>query len=182
MSNLVEESYKVPPLKRSDIRELAKFVRTTLDCQEPELDIIELLEDKLQIALPGFYLMAGDEDSFDPNEFAKTYVASKRIILRNDVYLGACDGEPFHRFTCAHELGHLLLHKEPALKRAQLRSQLKPYECSEWQADCFAGELLVCADMATDCSSPNDIAKKFNVSMKAAKYQYRILRKDGYVS
>lgn len=56
----------------------------------------------------------------------------------------AIDGNSHHRFTIAHEVGHVILHKEQLLSRQYTlhRTMIKAYEDSEWQADTAAGCLL----------------------------------------
>lgn len=63
------------------------------------------------------------------------------IILREDVYEGAHEGNGRDRMTVAHEIGHLLMHKNIAFARAE-RVEIRAFESSEWQAKCFSGELL----------------------------------------
>lgn len=49
---------------------------------------------------------------------------------------------------------------------------------SEWQADAFAGELLVCWKYVTWDDSPASIARKFNVSASAARTMYNVFKED----
>ena len=47
-------------------------------------------------------------------------------------------------FTCAHELGHHILeHGEQYDELVGIRTQIRPFDPKEFQADCFAGSLLM---------------------------------------
>lgn len=77
------------------------------------------------------------------------------IRLRSDVWNGAKDGNPRFRFTVAHEVGHVVLHRSDLAKsrgcafRDVLTATEKlppevPIFCSpEWQANAWAGAFLM---------------------------------------
>ena len=52
--------------------------------------------------------------------------------------------------------------------------KVKTYSDPEWQAKCFAGELLVPAHLMKGCSA-EEIVEECGVSYDAAKIQYRKL-------
>jgi predicted metalloprotease len=72
-----------------------------------------------------------------------------KIVLREDVYNGAAKGVGMHRFTVAHEIGHYFLHKNGSvvLARIDTKEKIPAFKDPEWQADCFAGELLMPANL-----------------------------------
>lgn len=85
------------------------------------------------------------------------------------------------RSTLVHEVGHAALHpeevrmgkhrpEEMVLRRA-LRSNLRPYEDSEWQAHTFAGAILIPRPSLRAClpCSHADLAERFGVSAAFAR-------------
>lgn len=65
------------------------------------------------------------------------------ILLRESVYNGACDGNGRDRFTVAHELGHGAMHTEQIGLARPVDKSTKIYCNAEWQANEFAGRLLL---------------------------------------
>lgn len=110
-----------------------------------------------------------------------TYPDKGRILIREDVYKQAYLGKERDRMTLAHELGHLILHPGLGLARMSPKANIKPYASSEWQANAFAGELLVSADHIEGWESEYEIAEKFGVSFEAAKIQRDVFIKDGII-
>lgn len=83
------------------------------------------------------------------------------------------NGDGFGRMTMAHELGHMLSFKLFGIKLYRKTSfGNKIYEDPEWQAKCFAGELLMDYEMTTGMTI-NDISKKCGVSFDAAEYRVK---------
>ena len=118
---------------------------------------------------------------------AVTNPKRKVTFLRPDVYDGLLDGDNRARFTTCHELGHLLLHSNvdsdftaSSQVRFFRKEELPPYRDPEWQADNFAGALLMPLPaldvyIAQYGSELNDLARKFHVSTDAAKVRIGIL-------
>ncbi len=92
-----------------------------------------------------------------------------------------------HRFTIMHEIGHICLHSRcfsrlQHKKRSDVvmhrRSEIKPYEDPECQANVFASCILMptshIINMLNDGKDFMDFSKIFKVSLEAAKY-----RQDG---
>ncbi|TRW49062.1 ImmA/IrrE family metallo-endopeptidase [Aliidiomarina halalkaliphila] len=143
---------------------------------------MHVLEFTLPMLDENFELIVLDEKTMGANHgFAKP---TKGIIaLREDVYYGAIDGNPRDLMTAAHELGHLLLHHETHFMRTSADVPLRAFEDSEWQANCFAGELLVPANIvASECESINEVMELFGVSREAAKVQTKAFQKEGLIN
>lgn len=102
------------------------------------------------------------------NDHGRTFPDAGLIQLREDVYEGACENKPRDRFTLAHELGHLLLHRGMSLARIDPADPPPIYRNSEWQADKFASYLLIPPHLVGNCSSLHDVVAKFVVSYEAA--------------
>ena len=54
--------------------------------------------------------------------------------------------------------------------------KIRSFEDPEWQAKCFAGELLIPAHLVGDLT-PEEISEKCGVSYDAAVVQYKSMRK-----
>jgi len=102
--------------------------------------------------------------------YAETIPEQGLLRISETTYNGACDGTPRDRFTIAHEIGHLLLHTPNRVIFTRSDNEIKPYENPEWQANTFAGELLVSTDFIHGLSV-DDIAKKYQVSVDVASIQ-----------
>lgn len=97
------------------------------------------------------------------------------------------DYEQRYRFTLAHEVGHMILHKniynslgivnESTWRAAQSNMGNKSIDYLEYQANSFASYLLmpdsVLNDYPPGVASLQDIADAFNVSLEAAEVRLR---------
>lgn len=93
------------------------------------------------------------------------------IIIRESVYEAAANCNHRHRFTIAHELGHAILHKNSELSLARMNSNdIKAYENPEWQANEFAGNLLLPIHFAVD-KTDEELVEEFGVSYEVAGIQ-----------
>lgn len=78
---------------------------------------------------------------------AVTVFSTREIVVSKDVY--ETISAPRNRFTLGHELGHAILHtdelsmREGAAARPMNVVSLKAFESSEWQANQFAGAILM---------------------------------------
>ncbi|MCL2892501.1 ImmA/IrrE family metallo-endopeptidase [Brenneria tiliae] len=133
---------------------------------------MEVIEFALPRLLPGFELQIGSVSEMGETH-GLTYPQEHLLILREDIYEGALNGIGRDRMTAAHELGHLLMHKNIAFARAAPGVKIRPFESSEWQAKCFSGELLVPANHARTLKqmTAEQIATECGVSLIAAEYQ-----------
>jgi hypothetical protein len=181
MSNDVIE---VPPLSRGDIRRYADLIRNLafreLGISSAYFPIVDIVERLLPRIDPDFHL-----EILEAEEMGDVHgltVPSQHVIkLREDVYEGACNGGGRDRMTVGHELGHYILHDDLRFPRQMKASDLPAYQNAEWQANCFAAELLVPAKRACICGDASTIANLFGVSHESAAYQYRVLKKEGLI-
>ena len=81
--------------------------------------------------------------------------------------------------TIAHELGHYftICFCGFKLERNFTNKKIKAYRDPEWQAKCFAGELLVPAHLMKGCSV-GEIIEECGVSYDAAKIQYKKINSE----
>lgn len=172
---------EVPPLSRKKIRAVAHRVREVFDIADPYFPIVRLLDVVLPQIDNDYTLEICDETDMGPNH-GLTIPDQKIIRIREDVYLGAVQGNGRDRMTMAHELGHLVLHHGISLARAMEPQQQPPaFKDSEWQAKAFAGELLICSQHITGCRGATDLAERFGVSFDAAEIQWEAFKKDAVV-
>lgn len=84
------------------------------------------------------------------------------------------------RFTCAHEVGHLVSHAdEPGAQFVDKRSDAGRGTASEIYANEFAGSLLMPEPRVRELRdagfSPIDMAARFGVSLQAMTYRMKVL-------
>lgn len=174
---------KVPPLSQTKIRNVAMGLRGFLGETSDYIEVVDLLEFKL-------FKMGVDYHYCEPHELeegiaAKALTAEGIILIRQDIYDRACNGDGMARFTIGHELGHIALHRPELIGLARGtptgRQFHKVFEDSEWQADVFAAELLMPAyTIVRECMTASEIQQVFGVSAKAAEIRINNLRKQGF--
>lgn len=116
-------------------------------------------------------------DAFITSDFKEIHVDETQMT----------DYEQRYRFTLAHEVGHLILHRsiynslditsESTWRAAQSNMGNKSIGDLEYQANSFASYLLVPDSVLNDyppgVASLQDIADAFNVSLEAAEVRLR---------
>jgi len=170
----------VPPTSRRDIRLLAEKVRSSLHLQTGWFPIVDYMEIYQLIEKDFVYDIV---DTSEMSEHGLTFPDQKLMFIREDVYERARDGCGRDRLTIAHEFGHLLMHRNLGLARTHVvrAETVPPHSSSEWQANCFGGELLIPASRIGEVNSPEAAANHFGVSLQAAKYQWRIYQTEGII-
>jgi hypothetical protein len=96
------------------------------------------------------------------------------LIIRESVLEAVKAGQERARFTVAHELGHYLLGHRGTKQRSAnkaIYATAKDRQ-EEHEADLFASYFLVPTHLATNLSSPNEIAERFQVSSQAAEIAF----------
>lgn len=177
-------AYRVRARKRKEIRKLAESWWSGLGVSGDRFPIVEVVDVALSKHFRGRYTFAvldkhqmGDSHGLtDPDQLI--------MLIREDVYVGACQGQGRDRFTLAHELGHLLLHgggrylerADPNVRRVPTHAK---YEDSEWQADTFAAELLMPIHVVKKCTSAVELAARAGVSHRAAEVRFSVLKQEG---
>jgi len=168
--------YLVEPKSRKELRRLARIFRKVLrldDCLY--FPIVQVLE-----ALPEFFHNLSyeivEEDELLQGILADTDILAKHIRIRQSVYDRACDGDGRDRMTIDNEIGHYLLLCVFGFKlERNFKSKgIQPFRDPEWQAKCFAGELMVPAHLVKGMSD-EEISDKCGVSLDAARMQYKHL-------
>jgi Zn-dependent peptidase ImmA (M78 family) len=166
------------PLSRSNIRDLASSLREAFGMKnQPYADVGRLMEFVLPQVMEGYEFqvrtmveMGSSHGLTSPDE--------RRIILREDVYDGLCEGKGRDRYTAAHELGHLVMHSNGRVMLRRGEEKPVTYCNPEWQANCFAGEFLMPFDLVKGFVSPAEISTKCGVSSEAARVQWEIMQRS----
>ena len=174
---MTRNNYIVPPRSREEIRAFALQLRKHVDIKEGRFPIIGFIEMILPQLNPSFELIVADRTEMGDN-LGLTYPDQHKIFLREDVYDNACDGKGFDRMTAAHEVAHYLLHSSELIgfARSTADKDVERYRTSEWQANCFAGELLIPFSNREKIieASPTKIASFYGVTEQAARFQQKV--------
>lgn len=171
--------YIVEAKSRYDLRKLANLFRKMFRFENSlYFPVVEILDILTEVFSPKFSYEIVNDDELPENTHADIDIATGHIRIKESVYIGACEGKGRDRMTIAHEIGHfmtlrLFCYK---LERNFRKEKCPSYRDPEWQAKCFAGELLVPAHLVKDLS-PGQIAKECGVSIDAAMFQYRHIHK-----
>lgn len=167
MKTRIEGSVVSPRSIKAIARE-ASLVRGLFGLENKKFFPIVKIYEMLYLLLPNADFDVWEEDEMG-DDHGKTFPNKNLICLRNDVYVGADNGEARDRFTMCHELGHLIMHREIAFSRIDPSSPPKIYQNSEWQADVFASHLLMPGNLLCNYSDISKVMTDFGVSFDAAK-------------
>ncbi len=164
----MKRGFRVAPMSKEKIEALAQNVRNAFGYSErhrfPIIEVIEMGLPKISDSFV-FEVLGRDEMG---NDEGRVIAGKNSIILRVDVYDAACQGDGRGRFTAAHELGHYLMHQEISFARA--REENEPiYSDAEWQADAFAGNLMIPRNLSFGYTCPTITSHAFGTSEHAAK-------------
>lgn len=171
---------KVAPLSSESIMRKAfdtrSLIQRVLQSKDPYLDPLFFLEQLHNAELIQLEVVEFDEL---PNEYAITIPSQRIIKLRADTHESALKKEARSRFTIAHELGHLLLHANtvPQFAFSQAPSNHSYIEDVEWQANEFAGWLLVDPTYVDLLKTPKTCSDGFGVSLDTARHMLEKIRR-----
>ncbi|WP_317855969.1 ImmA/IrrE family metallo-endopeptidase [Chakrabartyella piscis] len=168
--------YKALSTSRKDIENYVYQIKETLGLENrlcfPVIQFLELIIPNL---IDNFnYEIVDDKDLTD--KYAETIPSKNLIRIRNDVYEGACNNNPRDRFTIAHEIGHLFMHDSDSVTLCRISHDAKipAFQDPEWQANTFAGYLLMTPACISGLSV-EEICVKCKVSNRAAKIQMKFI-------
>lgn len=169
--------FVVKPASAAALRSFAEKVRSVFAADnEVAFPIIPLLEFNLRKVFPDFVLDVRDVE--DMGDLEGAVVAGGHVLaLREDVYDGACNNVGRHRFTAAHELAHYFLHRDITMARTR-DDDVPIFRDSEWQADTFAGALMMSKRHLPLFRDAEHAAKECGMSGAAADHQWRIYERE----
>ncbi len=163
--------YSITPRSRIKIRALAKAFRQEFGIDNVlYVPIVELL-DKCSLRYQGFNYEILPDSSFENNVHASINNDTGHISIRESVFERASEGAGRDRMTIAHEIGHYVIHFVEKTELTITHVKPKTYRDPEWQAKCFAGELMVNYDL-TKAMGVEEIEKKCGVTNDAALVQF----------
>ena len=169
-------NYMVEAKSRIDLRKLARILRKHLNLDdELYFPIVELLDVFTEI-FDDFNYEAVEDTVLSKKVHADTDIRTGHIRIKESVYNGACNGEGRDRMTIAHEIGHyfMLCFCGFKLERNFSDRKIPIFRDPEWQAKCFAGELMIPAHLVKGMSK-FEITRRCGVSFNAAHEQYKHL-------
>lgn len=163
--------FEAKPESRENLRYLAELVRKELGIalDKKYVDVTWILE-KLDVLDSEYSYEIVDDDQLEAGVQAQTDIIKNTIYIKESVYEGAIKNNGRDRMTIAHEILHLILHQPVALTLYRRTDDLPVYKNPEWQAECFAGELLMPYDQIKDMTE-EEIVEQCKVSERAAHYQ-----------
>ena len=154
---------------------------------------VEDLADWYLTQSTGYSLEVVDDELVPGDEEAYTDFATGSVVFRSSTWDEVVEGKVRARFTAAHEIGHVVVHRKQMEARARelleytraarLRTVKIPrYSNPEWQANSFAGFLLVPPPaLSVFCSDPangtnrheleEEMAHTFGISLEAAHWR-----------
>lgn len=169
----------VEPKSRTDLREIAYLFRKWLSLEHvlffPVVEVLDLLS----LINNDFNYEIVNDDILPNNTHADIDIKTGLIRIKESVFIGACNNRGRDRMTIAHEIGHFVLLCQYGFKleRSFSLEKIPAYQDSEWQAKCFAGELMIPAHLVKGMSK-REIVEKCGVSPDAANTQYKHLLKE----
>lgn len=155
---------KTNPLKVLEIEKIARNVREkyniSFDSPFPILDFIEELSEQNLLTVQ---YLEDDDLLFEADTPAKYNPVDNFIYVKESVLQELEDKEFRANFTLAHELFHFLQFRVLNFQFEEV-DDCPNYMNPEWQANEFAGQLLLPTKyIVGDCDTKN-IAEKFNIS------------------
>jgi Zn-dependent peptidase ImmA (M78 family) len=162
------------PVSRIQLRRLATLIRQKAGHGDTlYFPVMELLERKMPLWFRGFNFEIKPKSYFPPNIHAETDIEHKVISIREDVYLGAINGNGRDRMTIIHEIAHyiLLIGNGIKLYRNFSGAKPEPFRDPEWQAKALAGEILCPYHLIRGMATPQ-IGYACGVSEDAARYHF----------
>jgi Zn-dependent peptidase ImmA (M78 family) len=167
-----------PPMKTSVIRDFADKVRSAfVEDAQIEFPIMDVLEFRMAMVIEGFHLDIRDREFMGVEE-GRVVAGKNEIVLREDVYEGAWDANGRDRFTACHEFAHFLMHREITMPRTRDDGE-KVYCDAEWQADTFAGTLLMSPRHLDRFRDADHAAEQCRMSQQAASVMWEKYKAEG---
>jgi transcriptional regulator with XRE-family HTH domain len=167
----------VPAMSTSTIRAFAEKVRSVfVDDDRIDFPIMDVIEFRLGLIFDGFYLDVRDKESMGEDE-GRVIGGTKGLALREDVYERAWNCNGRDRFTACHELAHFLIHRTVTMARTRENTD-KIFCDAEWQADTFAGTLLMSPRHLGLFSNSDDAAEQCKMTGAAAMVMWSKYRAE----
>ena len=155
---------KTNPLSVKDISLIASNTRKKYNIDlDQAFPILEYLDYLFSEGLLSIQLLDDNDPYLDKNTPAIYNAKDNFIYIKESVLEEVENGNYRSTFTLAHELFHYLQHQVLGFEFVEVEDR-KTYEDPEWQANEFAGELLV--PKAYLDLDDNDLVNRFKVTME----------------
>jgi len=179
------DDFRVPTLSDEAVERIAERIGHLLTSGEPmPLDLLEILRRKASIVdeLRGLEIICRPDVEMDRAD-AFAIPDQKRIFVATTVYQKMENLAPRALMTLAHELGHVALrHRAPAARMhgaQKTMSTIPASQSAEHQAKVFAAAFQMPSSVVDRTSTPDAIARRFNVSLEAARIRLEQLSRRG---
>lgn len=172
---------KVPARSTKWIRSYTEALRDALEMNEPYFKIVWFMDTFLLREFDGYEFEVVGRAELG-SDAGRTYPDQGLVQIRSDVYDDAASGGGFGRFTMAHELGHLFMHRGIGFARHVERQKVADYCNSEVQANRFAAELLMPVSAVETCKGVRSLQQLCGVSRPAAGIRFKDLREEGLIA
>ena len=172
---------RVAPRNLEQIRRVAIATRTLLKVEDPRIDMIDLLENKLRNRGIHFHLV---QPSDIPGDAARAIPQQGKLLLSIEAYDAIHNGDRVQELLIPHEIGHFaLMHDTTAVFSREITWHTHTaLEDSEVQADRFSHEFAMPINMVKEhCRSLSAIEKIFNVPKEDARIRMEQLRQEGLI-
>lgn len=175
--------YITKPISRVELRTIANWLRKVFKCNDKYcFDVIDAFErihsifDNITVEI----VDDDDETNFRkeiPSQCTPDMKGNYHIQVRENIYLGACDGVGGYRAHILHEICHAILCMlgyTPLLQSSFENNTIeKRYTSMEWQAKALCGEILVPYE-ETKGLSKNEIITYCIVSEQCANMRLKL--------
>lgn len=157
---------KTNPLSVKDIENIAKKFRTYFNIDKNSyFPILEVIDNLFENNLLSYQIVEDDYYLLDENTLAM-YNASENFIYIKESVIDEYEQNIYRScFTLCHELFHYIQNEVLGFK-FEYCEKCKNYEDPEWQANEFAGQILIPSEYV---DLPEDeIMEKYHVSIECA--------------
>ena len=164
--------FEVPPKTRAELEGYADALRRAFGQEDPFLDVVSILERGFSGIGTRLTFRIATRNEAGPR---MGYVdpMQRTLNIREDVYEGLIKNVNFDRFTVSHEIGHGLLHTA-TMNRMVSPGAVPAYRSAEWQADNFAGALLMPRRLVDPNKSVRELAEQFGITQSAVRARLKI--------
>ena len=171
-----EPGYRVATKSLVQIRTTAIAVREILKMNEVNIDVIQLLENKLRHIGIHFHIV---EPQTIPGEAARAIPDEGKLYVTSDSYERIYEGDPDFQLLIPHEIAHFALRHSASFARTISVIPHTSMEDSEVQADRFSHEFSMPISMVeAHCRSISDIQRVFCVPKLDAQIRHDQLARE----
>ena len=156
---------------------IRKLAKASGHIKNHYLDIAGFFEYLAGTLPDSFKFHVAEAREFPDQSYEGLTLPDGRILIRENVYEGAHDGNGRDRFTMTHELLHWALHRDE-FAMARSSATVPTYKDPEWQANTGASLILISDQSVIECCGDTEqLAEVCGVSVPAAIAREKIYSK-----